>query len=200
MRVSVLLKEPVFEPFVCCCEVFRGRTGCKCNQIVLKSQSWVLPSWSYYLVLFLSLVLFSKFLSLKSFPPDLLELKILVLRYQAVDMLFWLRLLMWSFLQRKPRALLNPAPTSPTTSTPEPDTSTVPQDAATIPSSAMQAPTGKELGSFSYSDVVVCWGSWEAGINMIQNEGTLKHGGWGLKVNCLVTHSWNCFVNLQCML
>ncbi|XP_074832327.1 polycomb protein SCMH1 isoform X3 [Carettochelys insculpta] len=43
--------------------------------------------------------------------------------------------------KRKPRSLLNPAPTSPTTSTPEPDTSTVPQDAATIPSSAMQAPT-----------------------------------------------------------
>ncbi|XP_003226959.2 polycomb protein SCMH1 isoform X1 [Anolis carolinensis] len=43
--------------------------------------------------------------------------------------------------KRKPRILLNPAPTSPTTSTPEPDTSTVPQDAATIPSSAMQAPT-----------------------------------------------------------
>ncbi|XP_075630075.1 polycomb protein SCMH1 isoform X3 [Balearica regulorum gibbericeps] len=43
--------------------------------------------------------------------------------------------------KRKPRTLLNPAPTSPTTSTPEPDTSTVPQDAATIPSSAMQAPT-----------------------------------------------------------
>ncbi|XP_026535233.1 polycomb protein SCMH1 isoform X2 [Notechis scutatus] len=43
--------------------------------------------------------------------------------------------------KRKQRMLLNPAPTSPTTSTPEPDTSTVPQDAATIPSSAMQAPT-----------------------------------------------------------
>ncbi|XP_049630696.1 polycomb protein SCMH1 isoform X5 [Suncus etruscus] len=43
--------------------------------------------------------------------------------------------------KRKPRSLLNPPPTSPTTSTPEPDTSTVPQDAATIPSSAMQAPT-----------------------------------------------------------
>ncbi|XP_054547113.1 polycomb protein SCMH1 isoform X5 [Talpa occidentalis] len=43
--------------------------------------------------------------------------------------------------KRKPRNLLNPPPTSPTTSTPEPDTSTVPQDAATIPSSAMQAPT-----------------------------------------------------------
>ncbi|NWT27094.1 SCMH1 protein, partial [Cardinalis cardinalis] len=43
--------------------------------------------------------------------------------------------------KRKPRTLLSPAPTSPTTSTPEPDTSTVPQDAATIPSSAMQAPT-----------------------------------------------------------
>ncbi|XP_074190613.1 polycomb protein SCMH1 isoform X3 [Rhinolophus sinicus] len=43
--------------------------------------------------------------------------------------------------KRKPRTLLNPPPTSPTTSTPEPDTSTVPQDAATIPSSAMQAPT-----------------------------------------------------------
>ncbi|XP_038016570.1 polycomb protein SCMH1 isoform X2 [Motacilla alba alba] len=43
--------------------------------------------------------------------------------------------------KRKPRTLLNPAPTSPTTSTPEPDTSTVPLDAATIPSSAMQAPT-----------------------------------------------------------
>ncbi|XP_043430527.1 polycomb protein SCMH1 isoform X15 [Prionailurus bengalensis] len=45
------------------------------------------------------------------------------------------------FHKRKPRTLLNPPPTSPTTSTPEPDTSTVPQDAATIPSSAMQAPT-----------------------------------------------------------
>ncbi|NXU47303.1 SCMH1 protein, partial [Turnix velox] len=43
--------------------------------------------------------------------------------------------------KRKPRTLLSPTPTSPTTSTPEPDTSTVPQDAATIPSSAMQAPT-----------------------------------------------------------
>ncbi|XP_012872481.1 PREDICTED: polycomb protein SCMH1 [Dipodomys ordii] len=43
--------------------------------------------------------------------------------------------------KRKPRTLLSPQPTSPTTSTPEPDTSTVPQDAATIPSSAMQAPT-----------------------------------------------------------
>ncbi|XP_049710406.1 polycomb protein SCMH1-like [Elephas maximus indicus] len=43
--------------------------------------------------------------------------------------------------KRKPQTLLNPPPTSPTTSTPEPDTSTVPQDAATIPSSAMQAPT-----------------------------------------------------------
>uniref|UniRef100_A0A8I3X3M9 Scm polycomb group protein homolog 1 n=1 Tax=Callithrix jacchus TaxID=9483 RepID=A0A8I3X3M9_CALJA len=43
--------------------------------------------------------------------------------------------------KRKPRTLLNPPPTSPTTSTPEPDTSTVPQDAATIPSSAMHAPT-----------------------------------------------------------
>ncbi|XP_070642854.1 polycomb protein SCMH1 isoform X4 [Bos indicus] len=43
--------------------------------------------------------------------------------------------------KRKPRTLLNPPPTSPTTSTPEPDTSTVPQDAATIPSSAIQAPT-----------------------------------------------------------
>ncbi|ERE83131.1 polycomb protein SCMH1 [Cricetulus griseus] len=43
--------------------------------------------------------------------------------------------------KRKPRTLLSPPPTSPTTSTPEPDTSTVPQDAATIPSSAMQAPT-----------------------------------------------------------
>ncbi|XP_021231054.1 polycomb protein SCMH1 isoform X2 [Numida meleagris] len=43
--------------------------------------------------------------------------------------------------KRKPRTLLSPAPTSPTTSTPEPDTSTVPQDAATVPSSAMQAPT-----------------------------------------------------------
>ncbi|XP_053775907.1 polycomb protein SCMH1 isoform X5 [Desmodus rotundus] len=43
--------------------------------------------------------------------------------------------------KRKPRTLMNPPPTSPTTSTPEPDTSTVPQDAATIPSSAMQAPT-----------------------------------------------------------
>ncbi|XP_067318354.1 polycomb protein SCMH1-like isoform X2 [Anolis sagrei] len=43
--------------------------------------------------------------------------------------------------KRKARILLNPAPTSPTTSTPEPDTSTVPQDAATIPSSAMQTPT-----------------------------------------------------------
>ncbi|XP_062047059.1 polycomb protein SCMH1 isoform X9 [Lepus europaeus] len=45
------------------------------------------------------------------------------------------------FHKRKPRTLLNPPPSSPTTSTPEPDTSTVPQDAATIPSSAMQAPT-----------------------------------------------------------
>ncbi|XP_045332836.1 polycomb protein SCMH1 isoform X18 [Leopardus geoffroyi] len=45
------------------------------------------------------------------------------------------------FHKRRPRTLLNPPPTSPTTSTPEPDTSTVPQDAATIPSSAMQAPT-----------------------------------------------------------
>ncbi|XP_035106927.1 polycomb protein SCMH1 isoform X13 [Callithrix jacchus] len=45
--------------------------------------------------------------------------------------------------KRKPRTLLNPPPTSPTTSTPEPDTSTVPQDAATIPSSAMHAPTGE---------------------------------------------------------
>ncbi|XP_060062096.1 polycomb protein SCMH1 isoform X2 [Erinaceus europaeus] len=43
--------------------------------------------------------------------------------------------------KRKPRTLLNPPHTSPTTSTPEPDTGTVPQDAATIPSSAMQAPT-----------------------------------------------------------
>ncbi|NP_001366113.1 polycomb protein SCMH1 isoform 4 [Mus musculus] len=43
--------------------------------------------------------------------------------------------------KRKPRTLLSPPPTSPTTSTPEPDTSTVPQDAATVPSSAMQAPT-----------------------------------------------------------
>uniref|UniRef100_G3UD01 Scm polycomb group protein homolog 1 n=1 Tax=Loxodonta africana TaxID=9785 RepID=G3UD01_LOXAF len=43
--------------------------------------------------------------------------------------------------KRKPQTLLNPPPTSPTTSTPEPDTSTVPQGAATIPSSAMQAPT-----------------------------------------------------------
>ncbi|XP_051892286.1 polycomb protein SCMH1-like isoform X2 [Pristis pectinata] len=44
--------------------------------------------------------------------------------------------------KRKPRALQNPVPTSPTTSTPEPDTSTVPQDAATIPSTAiMQSPT-----------------------------------------------------------
>uniref|UniRef100_A0A8D0GN01 Polycomb protein SCMH1 n=1 Tax=Sphenodon punctatus TaxID=8508 RepID=A0A8D0GN01_SPHPU len=43
--------------------------------------------------------------------------------------------------KRKPRILLNPAPTFPTTSTPEPDISTVPQDAATVPSSAMQAPT-----------------------------------------------------------
>lgn len=48
--------------------------------------------------------------------------------------------------------MLNPAPTSPTTSTPEPDTSTVPQDAATIPSSAMQAPTGKGLESHSGQD------------------------------------------------
>ncbi|XP_067867806.1 polycomb protein SCMH1-like isoform X3 [Heterodontus francisci] len=44
--------------------------------------------------------------------------------------------------KRKPRALQNPVPTSPTTSTPEPDTSTVPQDAATIPNTAiMQSPT-----------------------------------------------------------
>ncbi|XP_072404078.1 polycomb protein SCMH1 isoform X3 [Chiloscyllium punctatum] len=44
--------------------------------------------------------------------------------------------------KRKPRALQNPVPTSPTSSTPEPDTSTVPQDAATIPSAAiMQSPT-----------------------------------------------------------
>ncbi|XP_072884445.1 polycomb protein SCMH1-like isoform X2 [Hemitrygon akajei] len=44
--------------------------------------------------------------------------------------------------KRKPRALQNPVPTSPTTSTPEPDTSTVPQDAATIPSTAItQSPT-----------------------------------------------------------
>ncbi|XP_007892947.1 polycomb protein SCMH1 isoform X2 [Callorhinchus milii] len=44
--------------------------------------------------------------------------------------------------KRKPRALHNPVPSSPTSSTPEPDTSTVPQDAATIPSTAiMQSPT-----------------------------------------------------------
>eukprot|EP00061_Rhincodon_typus_P014210 g41102.t1 len=44
--------------------------------------------------------------------------------------------------KRKPRALQNPVPTSPTSSTPEPDTSTVPQDAATVPSTAiMQSPT-----------------------------------------------------------
>ncbi|XP_078423547.1 polycomb protein SCMH1-like isoform X1 [Cetorhinus maximus] len=44
--------------------------------------------------------------------------------------------------KRKPRALQNPVPNSPTSSTPEPDTSTVPQDAATIPSTAiMQSPT-----------------------------------------------------------
>lgn len=51
--------------------------------------------------------------------------------------------------------MLNPAPTSPTTSTPEPDTSTVPQDAATIPSSAMQAPTGKGLELHPQKDCTV---------------------------------------------
>ncbi|XP_028675627.2 polycomb protein SCMH1 isoform X1 [Erpetoichthys calabaricus] len=43
--------------------------------------------------------------------------------------------------KRKPRVVPNPAPTSPTSSTPEPDTSSVPQDNATIPTSALQAPT-----------------------------------------------------------
>ncbi|TNN89152.1 Polycomb protein SCMH1 [Liparis tanakae] len=43
--------------------------------------------------------------------------------------------------KRKPRVAPNPAPTSPTSSTPEPDTSTVPMDNATIPNSALQAPT-----------------------------------------------------------
>ncbi|XP_057691206.1 polycomb protein SCMH1-like [Corythoichthys intestinalis] len=43
--------------------------------------------------------------------------------------------------KRKPRLVPNPAPTSPTSSTPEPDTSTVPLDNATIPKSALQAPT-----------------------------------------------------------
>ncbi|KAF6716587.1 Polycomb protein SCMH1 [Oryzias melastigma] len=43
--------------------------------------------------------------------------------------------------KRKPRVVPNPAPTSPTSSTPEPDTSTVPLDNATIPNSALQAPT-----------------------------------------------------------
>lgn len=43
--------------------------------------------------------------------------------------------------KRKPRVIPNPAPTSPTSSTPEPDTSTVPLDNATIPSSELQAPT-----------------------------------------------------------
>lgn len=45
-------------------------------------------------------------------------------------------------IQRKPRLVPNPVPTSPISSTPEPDTSTVPQDNATIPNSALQAPTG----------------------------------------------------------
>lgn len=45
-------------------------------------------------------------------------------------------------MQRKPRVVPNPVPTSPTSSTPEPDTSTVPLDNATIPNSALQAPTG----------------------------------------------------------
>uniref|UniRef100_A0AAQ5YY30 SAM domain-containing protein n=1 Tax=Amphiprion ocellaris TaxID=80972 RepID=A0AAQ5YY30_AMPOC len=44
-------------------------------------------------------------------------------------------------IQRKPRVVPNPVPTSPTSSTPEPDTSTVPLDNATIPNSALQAPT-----------------------------------------------------------
>lgn len=52
------------------------------------------------------------------------------------------------FLQRKPRVVPNPAPTSPTSSTPEPDTSTVPLDNATIPNSALQAPTGKRHALF----------------------------------------------------
>uniref|UniRef100_A0A8C7YCT5 Scm polycomb group protein homolog 1 n=1 Tax=Oryzias sinensis TaxID=183150 RepID=A0A8C7YCT5_9TELE len=43
--------------------------------------------------------------------------------------------------KRKPKLVPNPAPTSPTSSTPEPDTSTVPLDNATIPNSALQAPT-----------------------------------------------------------
>lgn len=47
-------------------------------------------------------------------------------------------------IQRKPRVVPNPVPTSPTSSTPEPDTSTVPLDNATIPNSALQAPTGTQ--------------------------------------------------------
>lgn len=43
--------------------------------------------------------------------------------------------------KRKPRVVPNPAPTSPTISTPEPDTSSVPLDNATIPNSELQAPT-----------------------------------------------------------
>lgn len=43
--------------------------------------------------------------------------------------------------KRKSCVIPNPAPTSPTNSTPEPDTSTVPLDNATIPSSELQAPT-----------------------------------------------------------
>lgn len=47
-------------------------------------------------------------------------------------------------IQRKPRVVPNPVPTSPTSSTPEPDISTVPLDNATIPNSALQAPTGTQ--------------------------------------------------------
>ncbi|TRZ03069.1 hypothetical protein DNTS_029874 [Danionella cerebrum] len=44
-------------------------------------------------------------------------------------------------VKRKPRLMANPAPISPSISTPEPDTSSVPLDNATIPKAALQAPT-----------------------------------------------------------
>lgn len=60
----------------------------------------------------------------------------------SAECLLLLLLFFFLSIQRKPRLVPNPVPTSPISSTPEPDTSTVPQDNATIPNSALQAPTG----------------------------------------------------------
>lgn len=81
------------------------------------------------------------------------------------DAVKWLN--MCVCIQRKPRVVPNPVPTSPTSSTPEPDTSTVPLDNATIPNSALQAPTGtRHPEPCTYCKLLLIIPFWDGCVNM----------------------------------